>query len=279
MQAVVLQSVRPAHSHSSEWGLSMQPTTLPSRYEPGTRPALARFTSKEDLPSSEGREVVYLIDDEVDFREGLVELLRSNGLEAIGFESAREYLGHPRHESAACLILDFHVPDISSLEFLRQLKEQAGPPVIFISGSPDVPNTVCAMRAGAMEFFEKPVDPETLLAAIREAFAQDRKMRQREGDLAKLKVRLSLLTPREREVLPLVIGGLLNKQAAAVLGISEVTLQIHRSQIMRKMAAESVADLVRMAVRLRIQHRRENQLAQAYPEAQRRGWGARPVAS
>jgi FixJ family two-component response regulator len=224
--------------------------------------------------------VVYLIDEEADFREGLVALLLSRGLEAVGFESAHEYLGYTRHESAACLILDFHVPDISSLELLRQLREQAGPPVIFISGSPDVANIVCAMRAGAMEFFEKPVDPETLLAAIRVAFAQDRKTRQRERDLAKLKVRWSLLTPREREVLPLVIGGLLNKQAAAVLGISEVTLQIHRSQIMRKMAAESVADLVRMAVKLRIPHRRESQFVQAPPEeAQRRSWRARSVAS
>jgi FixJ family two-component response regulator len=235
------------------------------------------------MPSNEGRDVVYLIDEQADFREGLVELLRTKGLEAVGFESAREYLRHPRQESAACLILDFHVPDISSLELLRQLKEQAGPPVIFISGSPDVPNTVCAMRAGAIEFFEKPVDTEALLAAIGEAFTHDRKIRQREGELAKLKVRLSLLTPREREVLPLVIGGLLNKQAAAVLGISEVTLQIHRSQIMRKMAAESVADLVRMAVKLRIPHRREGQLAQGHHEdAQRRRagcWGARPVAS
>lgn len=264
-------------------GLSMQPTTLPFRSEPGTWPAFAKFTSRKDLPSNEGREVVYLIDDEVDFREGLVALLRSKGLAAVGFESAREYLRYLKHESAACLILDFHLQDICSLELLRQLKEQAGPPVIFVSGSPDVPSTVCAMRAGAMEFFEKPVDPETLLAAIRVAFAQDRKIRQREGELAKLKARLLLLTPREREVLPLVIGGLLNKQAAAVLGISEVTLQIHRSQIMRKMAAECVADLVRMAVKLHIPHRRESQVVQAHPEeAQRRSagcWGARPVAS
>ena len=256
----------------------MQPTTLQCHTGPGTRPAFANFTSE-----NEGREVVYLIDDELDFREGLVTLLRSLGFEVFGFESAREYLRYVRHEGAACLIVDFHLPDTSSLELLRQLKEQAGPPVIFISGSPDVPNTVCAMRAGAMEFFEKPVDAETLLAAIRAAFAQDRRIRQREAELAELKVRLSLLTPREREVLPLVIGGLLNKQAATVLGISEVTLQIHRGQIMRKMAAESVADLVRMAVKLRIPHRRESQSVQAHPKdfqpRNTRCGGAPPVAS
>ena len=261
----------------------MQPTTLPSRLEPGTRPASARFTSTKDLPPNEDREMVYLIDDEVGFREALIERLRSLGLGAVGFESAREYLSYPKRDSAACLILNFDLRDICGLELLRQLREQAGPPVIFLSGSPDVPDTVSAMRAGALEFFEKPVDPDALLAAICLAFAQHRKIRQREEELAKLKARLSLLTPREREVLPLVVGGLLNKRAATVLGISEVTLQIHRSQVMRKMAADSLADLVRMAVKLRIPYRRESQLAQVHTrdEQQRNAacWGPRLVAS
>jgi FixJ family two-component response regulator len=244
----------------------MQPITLPARLEPIPRPSFAKFNSAKAVPPQQTPEVVYVIDEEDDARAAMIELLRSLGLQAVGFGSAREYLRYPRHDSAACLVLDFHVPDMCSLELLRQLKQQAGPPVIFITGLPDVPNTVCAMRAGAMEFFEKPVDPDALLAAILVAFVQDRKIRQREEDLTNLKARLSLLTPREREVLPLVVGGLLNKRAAAILGISEVTLQIHRSQIMRKMAADSVADLVRMAVKLRIPYRRESQLAQADAE-------------
>jgi FixJ family two-component response regulator len=261
----------------------MQPTTLPSFLEPSTRPALAKFTSAKNLSLNEARNVVYLIENETGFREALIELLRSLGLSAVGFESAREYLGHPKHDSAACLIVNFHLPDICSLELLRQLREQAGPPVIFISGSPDVTDTVCAMKAGAMEFFEKRVDPATLVSAIHLAFAHHRKIRQRDEELTRLKGRLSLLTPREREVLPLVIGGLLNKRAAAVLGISEVTLQIHRSQVMRKMAADSVADLVRMAMKLRIPYRRESHLAQTHTDKGQRPssqyWGSRLVAS
>jgi FixJ family two-component response regulator len=261
----------------------MHPTALPSLLEVGIRPASATFTSAKKSQLNEAREVVYLIDDETDFLEAMIELLRSLGLAAVGFASAREYLGYPRRDSAACLIVDFHLSDICSFELLRQLKEQAGPPVIFISGSPDVTDTVCAMKAGATEFFVKPVDPGTLVAAIHAAFAQHRKIRQRDEELTRLKGRLSLLTPREREVLPFVIGGLLNKRAAVVLGISEVTLQIHRSQVMRKMAADSVADLVRMAVKLRIPHRRESQLDQTHTDEGRqlspRCWGSRLLTS
>ena len=244
----------------------MQPTIVSSRFEPVSRSTLPKFNTSIDLPSNEPPEVVYVIDDDLVFREALMECLRSFGLDAVGFESAQEYLRYPGQDSVACLILNFPSPDICGLELLRLLKQQAGPPVIFISGSPDVPNTVRAMRAGAMEFFEKPVESPALVAAIRIAFAQHRKILQRGKELTKLKARFTQLTPRERQVLPLVVGGLLNKQAAVVLGISEVTLQIHRSQIMRKMAAESLADLVRMAVKLRIPHRGENQWALADTE-------------
>lgn len=257
----------------------MQPIALPSRSEPVARAACAKFPSPKDLPSREVQEVVYVIDEAVDLRESLIALLRLQGLEAVGFGSAREFLSHGRHDSTACLIVDFHLRETCGLELLHQLKERGGPPVIFISGSPDVPNTVSAMRAGAMEFFEKPVDPDSLLAAIRLAFEQHRKIRQKQEEVAKLKGRLSLLTPREREVLPLVVGGVLNQRAAGVLGISKVTLQIHRSQVMRKMGADSVADLVRMAVKLRIPHRCESPLAQAHSEEDQRRFRSELVAS
>jgi FixJ family two-component response regulator len=257
----------------------MQAIALPTRFEPADRAAFAKFTNPQKLPPVRGAEVVYVIDEEVGFRESLIELLRLHGIEAVGFASAREYLRQPRRDSAACLIVDFHLREICSLELLRQLKEQAGPPVIFISGSPNVPNTVSAMRAGAIEFFEKSVELNSLLAAIRLAFVQHRKIRQREEELTRLKGRLSLLTPREREVLPLVVGGVLNQRAAAVLGISKVTLQIHRGQVMRKMGADSVAELVRMAVKLRIPYRCERQMAQARTEEEQQRWGSGLVAS
>ncbi|WP_263375020.1 response regulator transcription factor [Granulicella aggregans] len=257
----------------------MQPIALKSRLEPVALAAFAKFPSPKQLPSREAQEVVYVIDEALDFRESLIALLRFHGFEAVGFGSACEYLRHGRHDGSACLIVDFHLRDICSLELLRQLKEQAGPPVIFLSGSPDVPNAVSAMRAGAMEFFEKPLDPDSLLPAVRLAFVQHRKIRQKEEELARLKGRLLLLTPREREVLPLVVGGVLNQRAAVLLGISKVTLQIHRSQVMRKMVAESVADLVRMAVKLRIPYRCESQMAQAHNEEDQRRWRSEFVAS
>jgi len=144
------------------------------------------------------------------------------------------------------------MPQMGGLDLQRHLSGESGPPIIFMSGKGDIPSTVRAMKGGAIEFLTKPLDEDALLTAIRTAFAQDRKLRQRHADLAKLRERLASLTPREREVLPLVVGGLLNKQAAAVLGISIVTLQVHRGQIMRKMAAKSLAELVRMASKLGI---------------------------
>ena len=158
-----------------------------------------------------------------------------------------------------------HLPDVDGLELQRRLAEKSHPPIIFISGKCDIPSTVQAMKAGAIEFLTKPVDPLALLSAVGTAFAQDRRLRQKKAELVKLQQRLRLLTPRERDVFPLIVGGLLNKQAAAMLGISEVTLQIHRSQVMRKMKAESFADLVRMAIKLRIPHRREHQPSAEFP--------------
>jgi FixJ family two-component response regulator len=199
-----------------------------------------------------GSEVVYLVDDDAAVREALSELLASLRIEHVTFSSAAEYLGFVRSDSCACLVLDVQMPEITGLDLQRQLAGESSPPIIFISGHGDVPSTVRAMKAGAIEFLTKPIDPQALLAAIEAAFVKDREQRRRTADLAELQRRFSLLTPREREVLPLVASGMLNKQAAAFLGITDVTLQVHRGQIMKKMEANSFADLVRMAGKLGI---------------------------
>ena len=201
---------------------------------------------------SQTGEVVYLVDDDRRVREGLSELLASLNIEHVAFGSAEEYLNFNRTDTCACLVLDIQLPDINGLDLQRQLENGAGPPIVFISGHGDIPSTVRAMKAGAIEFLTKPVDRDALVGAIRNAFVRDREQRQRAAEMADLEGRFSLLTPRERDVFPLVAAGMLNKQAAAVLGITEVTLQVHRGQIMRKMNAASFAELVRMAGKLGI---------------------------
>jgi FixJ family two-component response regulator len=193
---------------------------------------------------SHGGEAIYIVDDDARVREALSELLTSRGRRVITFR---------RKDEAACLILDMRLPDISGLDLQQRLANECCPPIIFVSGRADIPSTVRAMKAGAIEFLTKPISPLALEAAIDVAFAQDRKLRRQRLELAMLQSRFNTLTRREREVLPLIAEGLLNKQAAAVLGISEVTLQVHRCQVMRKMAARSFAELVRMAERLGIQ--------------------------
>jgi FixJ family two-component response regulator len=192
------------------------------------------------------------VDDDARVREALTGFLSASGMDVISFASAMEYLEHDKTDSASCLILDLQLPDISGLELQRRLAEEWGPPIVFISGRGDIPSTVQAMKAGAIEFLTKPIDPETLKATVTAAIARDRLDRQKRAQISALERRLSQLSPREREVLPLVVKGLLNKQSAAALGITEVTLQIHRSHIMKKMLADSFADLVRMAERLGI---------------------------
>jgi FixJ family two-component response regulator len=196
--------------------------------------------------------VVYLVDDDAAVRHALSELLASSGIAHVCFRSAAEYLRFERKDSCSCLVLDVQMPEISGLDLQRFLAGESRPPIIFISGRGDIPSTVRAMKAGATEFLTKPIDPQALIAAIRAAFVQDVEQRQKREEVASLRRRLNSLTPREREVFPLVAGGMLNKQAAAVLGITEVTLQVHRGQIMRKMEANSFADLVRMAAKLGI---------------------------
>jgi len=196
--------------------------------------------------------VVYLVDDDPRVREGLSNFFDSVGIAMLTFSCAADYLKHLRVDDAACLILDLQMPGIGGLELQSRLSQEGSPPIIFVTARADIPSTVKAMKAGAIEFLTKPVDTEVLLAAVSTAFAHDRLFRDERAVLAEIERKFALLSPREREVLPLVVKGLLNKQAAAILGIKEVTLQIHRSQIMQKMAAGSLAELVRMAGRLGI---------------------------
>jgi FixJ family two-component response regulator len=191
-------------------------------------------------------EVVYVVDDDISIREAMTGLLETLKLAVISFESAESFLGHKRVDTAACLILDLELPEMNGLELQTRLAQTADLPIIFITGHGDIPSSVRAMKGGAMEFLTKPVDHKVLTAAIRAALEVNRGTRARQEDMTSLRNRVTLLTPREREVLPLLVMGYLNKQVAAILGISEVTVQIHRGRIMRKMAAPSFADLVRM---------------------------------
>jgi FixJ family two-component response regulator len=195
-------------------------------------------------------EVAYVVDDDNAVRQSLAGFLQAYGVEVVSFASATDYLKHQRTDARACLILDLQLPNVSGLELQRRLIDELGPPIIFISGRGDIRSTVQAMKGGAMEFLTKPINPEALIANVTAAFERDRLNREKRAEIAALQKRFSLLSPREREVLPLVVRGLLNKQSAAVLGITEVTLQIHRSRIMQKMLANSFADLVRMAEKL-----------------------------
>jgi FixJ family two-component response regulator len=196
--------------------------------------------------------IVFIVDDDARVREALSELLESVGWSAVAFGSAGEYMSYSRPDLPACLILDVELPDINGLDFQRQILHGDHPPIVFLTGHGDIPSTVRAIKDGAVDFLTKPFTERGLLEAIQSAVERDRQARQERAELEILRQRLASLTPREREVLPLVVSGLLNKQAAAELRISEVTLQIHRSKIMQKMEAASLADLVRIAGKLQI---------------------------
>ena len=196
--------------------------------------------------------IVFIVDDDARMREALSELLESLGWRAAAFGSAGEYIAHPRPDLPACLILDVELPDINGLDFQNRISHGDHPPIVFLTGHGDSPSSVRAIKRGAVDFLTKPFTERALLAAIQSAVERDRQARRERAELEVLQQRLASLTPREREVLPLVVSGLLNKQAAAELGISEVTLQIHRSKIMQKMEVASLADLVRIAERLQI---------------------------
>ena len=197
--------------------------------------------------------IVFIVDDDVRIREALIELLESHGMRAVAYRLGRRVYARRKPDLPACLILDVELPDINGLDLQSQIAEGDHPPIVFITGHGDIPSSVRAIKHGAVDFLTKPFSDDDLMAAIQAAIGagpagapRARRNRPRCGE------RYATLTPREREVLPLVVSGLLNKQAAAELGISEVTLQIHRRNVMQKMAAASLADLVRMAERLQI---------------------------
>ena len=196
--------------------------------------------------------IVFIVDDDERVCEALCDLLATRHLESAAFNSILEYLAFPRPDVPSCLILDVKLPDIGGLEFQEQIRDEDHPPIVFITGHGNIPSSVRAIKDGAVDFLTKPFSDSDLLQSIDTALDRDRVARRERGELARLAQLLSSLTLREREVLPLVVSGLLNKQAAAILGISEVTLQIHRSRIMQKMKADSLPDLVRMADRLQI---------------------------
>jgi FixJ family two-component response regulator len=198
-------------------------------------------------------EMVYVVDDDPRVREALSSLLRSSGKGARLFRSGQEFLDFRREDSCACLILDLKMPGLGGLEVQRSISAKTSIPVIFITGRGDIPSTVTAMKGGAIDFLTKPVDEAALLASVERALQQDRANRKEAIEHARLVARYESLTPREREVLPLLVGGLLNKQAAFELGITEYTVQIHRGHIMRKMEADSFATLVKLAARLKLE--------------------------
>jgi FixJ family two-component response regulator len=196
--------------------------------------------------------MVYVVDDDPAMQEAVDNLLSSHGFAVEAYCSASAYMSAAKPKVPACLVLDVELPDINGLELQRKLEGVAHPPIVFITGYGTVSSCARAMKAGAVDFLPKPFDEEAILQAVETALARDRDAREAAAVHQRLTRRYLSLTPRERDVLPLVVSGLLNKQGAARLGISIVTFQIHRSNIMRKMAAGSLAELVRMAEALGI---------------------------
>jgi FixJ family two-component response regulator len=202
-------------------------------------------------PKSHATPIVFVVDDDISVRESLELLIHSEGWQPETFESAQEFLAHPRALVPSCLVLDFSLPGLNGLELQKRVAvERTDMPIIFITGFGDVPMTVQAMKAGAAEFLTKPFGDDVLVSAIRNAIERSKTALGHEAEMQALRDRYESLTPREREVMALVASGLLNKQVGGELGISEITVKAHRGQVMQKMKADSFADLVKKAARL-----------------------------
>jgi FixJ family two-component response regulator len=211
------------------------------RYEVGARPVTTTMP------------IVFIVDDDISVRESLELLIQTQGWQPETFASAGEFLDRPRALVPSCLVLDISLPGLNGLELQKRVAvERTDMPIIFITGYGDVPKTVQAMKAGAVEFLTKPFNDEVLLGAVRQALERSRLALSHDTEMHELRDRYASLTPRERQVMMLVVSGLLNKQVGGELGISEITVKAHRGQVMQKMKADSLAALVKMAAKLHI---------------------------